>query len=52
MSNNTNKLPKKKAYKPKTCPFCNFYGIRSYPENNKWSCSMCGIMWTPEEDKR
>ncbi|PHM33291.1 hypothetical protein [Xenorhabdus innexi] len=55
MSNSDTNLPKKtikEAYKPKTCPFCNFYGLKRYPENNSWSCNQCGLMWTPEEDKR
>lgn len=38
-------------YKPKTCPFCNFYGIRKNP-NGKWSCDKCGLEWAPEQDKR
>jgi len=39
------------AYKPRTCPFCNFWGPRKRPDG-KFSCDMCGLEWKPEQDKR
>jgi len=39
------------AYKPRTCPFCNFWGPNKNP-GGKWSCGMCGLEWKPEQDKR
>jgi len=39
------------AYRPRTCPFCNFWGPRKRPDG-KFSCDMCGLEWKPEQDKR
>ncbi|CDL81867.1 hypothetical protein XSR1_160082 [Xenorhabdus szentirmaii DSM 16338] len=48
MPDNHTHLTQKKinnTYKPKTCPFCNYYGIVRYPKEKSWSCNQCGRMW-------
>nr|WP_242634190.1 aromatic amino acid transport family protein [Pantoea allii] len=39
------------AYKPRTCPFCNYTGPINEPDR-KWSCRKCGLEWKQDQNNR